>query len=478
VFVGTSPDDLEFVGTVSPNATSFSISDGEDKSTYYVAVATLDVAGNVAELSPVTDGITVDMTAPSPVTPRDGGEWTSGNVLAFEWDGPEDADLVDRTYVTIVTGTGSTVDTWELEGVVTAHEMVGTVDGVTYHCRVAFRDEAGNVGHYGEASDGITVDLTAPTQVDVSPPPAIVLKGPIQFEWTTAEDAGSGVMMYEVYVGLDIDPHDATTTEGRTYTLMEPHGNSTYHCRVRAVDVAGNAGPWSPLHAGVYIYDGTPDVALEIGGGALMTSSAMVGLRLSYDDMMSAVDMRVSETEGMTGVDWETYATSSTFYIQGRDGAHTVHVQVRNELGVVGEASASIILDTTAPAIVFETKDGKTTGSDTITVRGSTEPSAILTHAGVQVPVAADGSFEVEVPLVLGNNIIELTAEDELGNSATASVVVKREPGSEWTPTTRGVSILLLVVVMVLVGVIAYIFMRGRRDEADEWTEMPEDPAP
>jgi hypothetical protein len=193
---------------------------------------------------------------------------------------------------------------------------------------------------------------------------------------------------------------------------------------------------------------------------------------------MSAVDMRISEEEGMTGVDWETYATSTTLYLQGRDGAHTVFVQVRNELGVMGETSASIILDTTAPAIVFVTKDGKTTESDTITVKGTTEPTAILTHAGVQVPVAADGSFEVEVPLVMGNNIIELTAEDELGNWATASVVVKREPGSEWTPTTRGVSILLLVVVLVLVGVIAYIFTRGRRDEASEWTEMPEEPSP
>ena len=41
----------------------------------------------------------------------------------------------------------------------------------------------------------------------------------------------------------------------------------------------------------------------------------------------------------------------------------------------------------------------------------------------------------------------------------------------------RGIAI-LLVVVLVLVGVIAYIFTRGRRDEASEWTEMPEEPAP
>jgi hypothetical protein len=460
------------------NGTRFTFLDGEDGNTYYFAVATLDNANNVADLSPVTDGITVDMTAPSPVTPRDGGEWTAENVVAFEWDEPEEAGLIDRTYVTVLTGTGTTVGSWELDGVVTTHELVGTVDGVTYHCRVGFRDLAGNVGPLGEASDGITADLTPPTQVDVVLPPLIVLREPIEFSWTSSQDVGSGLDTYEVYIGPDIEPHDHFSHDGTSYTLMEPHGDMTYYCRVRAVDVAGNAGHWSALHEGIYVYDDVPEVDLEIDGGTMITSSIEVSLDIAYEDLLPAAQMRISEADDMTDVAWVPYAPSTTFIIEGRDGAHSIKVQVRNELGIVGEATASTILDTTPPTIVFETKDGRTTESDSITVRGTTEPSATLHHAGVEVPIAADGSFEVKVPLVLGRNIIELTAEDELGNSGTGSVVIKREPASEWTPTTRGVSLLLLVVVLVLVGVIAFIYMRGRKSEADEWTEMPEEPVP
>lgn len=474
VFLGTSPDALAPLEGLVVNGTSFTYLDGEDGTTYYLAVSTVDVAGNEAPLSPVTDGITVDMTGPDPVSVRDGGEWSASTILTFEWDEPGEADLIDLTIVSIRTSTGASVGSWELEGVATSHQLVGAVDGVTYACQVRFRDLAGNLGPLGDLSDGITVDLTPPTQVIVTPPPAIVLKGPIKFEWTTATDGGSGLTGYEVSVGMDEEPHDATTMEGTTYTLMEPHGNGTYYCRVRALDLAGNAGPWSSPHQGVYVYDDTPDVRLEINGGTLMTASPDVTLVVGYEDLLDAVDMRIYEGEDMAGVEWGPFATTSMHVLQGRDGTHTLHVQVRNGLGVVGDTSASIILDTTPPAIIFETKDGKATEEETITVRGTTEPSATLEYAGTQVPVGPDGSFEVKVPLVIGKNLVELTATDELGNSGSASITVEREPGSEWTPTTRGVSLLLLVVVLVLVAVIVYTFMRNRGGAASEWEEMPE----
>jgi hypothetical protein len=91
--------------------------------------------------------------------------------------------------------------------------------------------------------------------------------------------------------------------------------------------------------------------------------------------------------------------------------------------------------------------------------------------ADAEVPVEADGSFEMDVPLVVGLNLVDVVATDDLGNSAMGSVTVERVPASEWTPMTTGVSLGLLLLVVVLVAVVAFMYMRGRR--GGEWEEIP-----
>jgi hypothetical protein len=51
------------------------------------------------------------------------------------------------------------------------------------------------------------------------------------------------------------------------------------------------------------------------------------------------------------------------------------------------------------------------------------------------------------------------------------SVTIERVPESEWTPMTAGVSVGLLLLVAVLVAVVTYMYIRGKR--GDEWEEIP-----
>ncbi len=89
-----------------------------------------------------------------------------------------------------------------------------------------------------------TYDVTPPlTPTLITPTGGIFLRTPsLVFQWTAPEDSGSA-LGYHLDVGTRV--YTAPTT---TYTATLPTGIYTW--RVRAVDAAGNVGPWSD--AGVF----------------------------------------------------------------------------------------------------------------------------------------------------------------------------------------------------------------------------------
>ncbi len=84
-----------------------------------------------------------------------------------------------------------------------------------------------------------TFDVTPPlTPSLITPTGGIFLRTPsLVFQWTAPEDSGSA-LGYQLDVGVRV-----YTTPATTYTVTLPTGIYTW--RVRALDAAGNVGPWS-----------------------------------------------------------------------------------------------------------------------------------------------------------------------------------------------------------------------------------------
>ena len=84
--------------------------------------------------------------------------------------------------------------------------------------------------------------------------------------------------------------------------------------------------------------------------------------------------------------------------------------------------------DVTPPTIVIDSpEDGSTVDSNVVTVTGVTEPGALLIVNGIVVAVEDNGSFECNILLDEGENIITAVATDEASNSASTSVTVTYE---------------------------------------------------
>lgn len=92
------------------------------------------------------------------------------------------------------------------------------------------------------------------------------------------------------------------------------------------------------------------DTGIQINSSATWTNSGSVNLALSVTDD-SSKQMQVRNDNSFTST-YETYATTKTAWsLSSSDGNKTVYVRFKDSFGNTADASATILLDTTAPGV-------------------------------------------------------------------------------------------------------------------------------
>jgi hypothetical protein len=116
-------------------------------------------------------------------------------------------------------------------------------EGIHYW-RVRAYDLAGNQGNFSD-TESFGIDVTLPSEPTLVSPPdsAIQNTAVVNFIWNAATDNPSGVDHYVLGYTAFGAPTSVNVTD-TTYT-SGALADSTYWWRVRAVDMAGNEGPWS-----------------------------------------------------------------------------------------------------------------------------------------------------------------------------------------------------------------------------------------
>ncbi len=152
---------------------------------------------------------------------------------------------MDAAYNPVPLGAGQI--TWSVS------PPVGTIDAAGHFVAT----EAGTAqvtasanGVVGSAAITVLVDTTPPA---ASPPRVTLPTGrgigsgvPLSIAWNAASDVGSGVAAYELQRSVEGGPWTTmpkASPMSRSTILTMPR-NRTYQFQVRAIDAAGNAGPW------------------------------------------------------------------------------------------------------------------------------------------------------------------------------------------------------------------------------------------
>lgn len=201
--------------------------------------------------------------------------------------------------------------------------------------------------------------------VDAAPPPSGApgipyAPGPyslrdVTFSWEQAEDLGQGVLGYRCQIGTVPGAGDVFDGEVGAATSMTFAGvdQTTYYCRVRAIDGECNHGIWSPSSDGVTVDLAGPVGSVVINNGADFTSNTSVSLRLSATDAGSGIsEMKLSIDGGASWEDWERFSESRVVQILPGEGVKRVCVAFRDVLGnesIIFEDT--VILDQTPPSL-------------------------------------------------------------------------------------------------------------------------------
>ncbi|BCW97388.1 MAG: hypothetical protein KatS3mg024_0215 [Armatimonadota bacterium] len=309
--IGTSPADpgsgyvvgWKSAGTATQRTeTGLSLQNGV---TYYWYVKARNGAGTWSAVG-VSNGITVDTTAPTTPSVTDSGRFTSkATELTASWTSSDPESGIAEYQYAIGTsptdpGSGYVVG-WRSPGLATHATETGLTlqNGVTYYWYVKARNGAGMWSAVG-VSDGITVDTTAPTTPAVTDGGRFTSKATeLTASWTSS-DPESGIAEYQYAIGTSpMDPGSGYVVSWKsaglatevTETGLTLQSGVTYYWYVKA---RNGAGTWSAVGVSDGLYVALP--VLNPGNGHYYQ---YVPGWLSWED--AAAEAAGLEYEGLSG---------------------------------------------------------------------------------------------------------------------------------------------------------------------------------
>ncbi len=231
------------------NVTEFSYPGAADGTSYFFSVRAKDNAGNWGPWGNASYGTTVDLTSPGTGVASAPAPFVNEPAIAWLWDPFVDNGSGVAAYEVRV---GSAPDQSDVVSGVEVSEpsylMQDAAHGQRYHLSLRARDRAGNWGAWGPSSEAVAVDLVAPTAPGVPVGPSGFLNtSEATWSWSLALDHLAGVAAYEVQAGTAAGAADLVgrvTAQPSLYIPNLPDGERVF-VRVRALDAAGNLGPWA-----------------------------------------------------------------------------------------------------------------------------------------------------------------------------------------------------------------------------------------
>ncbi|THB80448.1 MAG: hypothetical protein D3926_07070 [Desulfobacteraceae bacterium] len=314
-------------------------------------------------------------------------------------------------------GTASGTTSWTVQGI--------PLSGGDNEITVKASDASGN-----QSTDTLTVSVSAPDTTAPSAPADVagdVVSGEIQLAWTAnSEPDLSG---YRVYIGTSAGnygpPASAATAE---YTLSGLDTGITYYIAVTAVDASGNESTYS-----------SPELVKAIPVGSLF------GWNLKWDGVAGDVTgyrIYYGTTQGQYTQNVDVgLVTQYEMDKLSLDEGVTYYFTVRayNSSGESGDSniathSIGVPIDNQAPQVAITsptTGESYDTQSATLDIGGTASDDQNLvqvawfnTAGGSGVATGTDSWSVSSIPLVAGENVIEVKATDGAGNESTDQFTV------------------------------------------------------
>ncbi|UVI27416.1 S-layer homology domain-containing protein [Paenibacillus spongiae] len=345
----------------------WTMSVGDGVKTVYLQLR--DEAGNVSNMS---DSITLDTVPPdAALTINSGAAYATSTDVGLAIGNP------DGTAATMqFSNDGLTWSGWEPYHATKAWTLAAGDGTKTVYLQL--RDAAGNVA---AASDGITLDTTAPSGTLVIDNGALYATSTSVTLTVTSDDSAA-----EMRFSNDGTSWSRWESNSATKGWTLAAGDGVKMVRLQLRDAAGNI---SDANDSITLDTTAPSGTLEIDNGALYAKTDNVTLSIGSDD--TGAELRFSNDATLWS-GWEPYTATKTWTLASGDGTKTVYLQLRDTAGHISAYSSGILLDTTRPVGSIVLNGGELLTTDPAVVIALTADDGAAPASGVvEASISIDG---------------------------------------------------------------------------------------
>jgi hypothetical protein len=236
-----------------------------------------------------------------------------------------------------------------------------------------------------------------------------------------------------------------------TVTLVEGKNTIT----VRSVDDVGNS---KELKLTVMLDTKAPSLIITYPKNVLRTREAQVTIK-GETEINSTLDVN-GATVPFTGTSFQKPVTLDT------EGRNQFKFTARDLAGNSRSVLVTIVRDTLVNLTMVSPSDGTTTKNATIIIKGTTDRDATIKVNNETVMPDANGNYEKEMALVVGENHINIKAVDDLGNEKDSALTVIREKKAQQPKPFLGGLLLPIAIglgAIIAIGVVIGVIMMRRK---------------
>ncbi|UCE05622.1 MAG: T9SS type A sorting domain-containing protein [bacterium] len=256
--VGTCPGSNDIADTLVEKELSY-LATGSHNQIIYARVRARNGVGLVSHWSASSDGILIDITPPiTTSTPIDQGEFSGIDSVLFQWDPAvdEESGIIDyQLQVGTAIDSVDIFDRWI--GKALNYTVVGK-QAQTLYARIRAKSGAQSLSDWSDWSDGITIDMTPPTEPGKPYSEALVVNfANVPFYWDQASEDISDIMDYHLRV-IDVNASNEVIFDdwvgNVTEYIISGEDGQRFVATVQAKNSAGLVGSYSPASEPVQIH--------------------------------------------------------------------------------------------------------------------------------------------------------------------------------------------------------------------------------
>lgn len=295
-----------------------------------------------------------------------------------------------------------------------------------------------------------------------------------------AEDNISGVA--EMKIDAETGEIDNWIVYDSITSCILPEGDGKKLISVCVRDSAGNIG--GPVEISVYLDTSPPrEISLSINGGAQVTTSKDVSLKIHAVDSISGVESFALSENGIDWTNWSPYTEETKYTFSEGDGKKTLYLKVRDRAGNEAVVSSSIILKTSDIVITIDSpKEGKKLCGK-VTIEGSIESSLPVEYVEISIDgriwEKADGKEQWMYMWDTrdssdGTHTVRVRVKTMAGYSSPKEIVVKTENEPEPVTVEQMHGVMAGIAIATILGILALalslfmIFRKGERKKPEE----------